>query len=65
MMDIELLVIKDYSQVFMILKFDLIMFIVLGVSVFKIIIVVGSNGVKYKQLVKGGYDDFCQDVIME
>ncbi|CAK7224094.1 Serine/threonine-protein kinase tel1 [Sporothrix eucalyptigena] len=41
------------------------MSIALGVSAPKILTAVGSNGVRYKQLVKGGNDDLRQDAIME
>ncbi|CAK7263391.1 Serine/threonine-protein kinase tel1 [Sporothrix epigloea] len=41
------------------------MSIALGVSAPKILTAVGSNGVRYRQLVKGGNDDLRQDAIME
>ncbi|KAK2593343.1 Serine/threonine-protein kinase tel1 [Conoideocrella luteorostrata] len=62
---IEVSVTKDYSNVPMIAKLDPTMTIASGVSAPKIITAVGSNGVKYKQLVKGGHDDLRQDAIME
>ncbi|KAI9847011.1 MAG: Serine/threonine-protein kinase tel1 [Sclerophora amabilis] len=36
-----------------------------GVSVPKIVTAIASDGIKYKQLVKGGNDDLRQDAIME
>ncbi|CAK7564741.1 MAG: Serine/threonine-protein kinase tel1 [Sporothrix epigloea] len=41
------------------------MSIALGVSAPKILTAVGSDGVRYRQLVKGGNDDLRQDAIME
>ncbi|KIH88290.1 ataxia telangectasia mutated family protein [Sporothrix brasiliensis 5110] len=48
-----------------IVRLEPTMSIALGVSAPKILTVVGSNGVRYKQLVKGGNDDLRQDAIME
>ncbi|KAG6006598.1 Serine/threonine-protein kinase tel1 [Claviceps maximensis] len=56
---------RDYSKVPMIHKLEPTMTIASGVSAPKIITAVGSNGVKYRQLVKGGHDDLRQDAIME
>uniref|UniRef100_A0A8H7KB92 Serine/threonine-protein kinase TEL1 n=1 Tax=Bionectria ochroleuca TaxID=29856 RepID=A0A8H7KB92_BIOOC len=64
-MHIELSATKDYSKVPTILKLESSMSIASGVSAPKIITAVGTNGVKYKQLVKGGHDDLRQDAIME
>lgn len=64
-MHIELNSTKDYSHVPHIAKLEPIMTIASGVSAPKIIVAVGSNGVRYKQLVKGGHDDLRQDAIME
>ncbi|GAO14116.1 hypothetical protein UVI_02037940 [Ustilaginoidea virens] len=56
---------KDYSNVPIISKLEPNMTIASGVSAPKIITAVGSNGERYKQLVKGGHDDLRQDAIME
>lgn len=56
---------KDYSSVPHVLKLEPMMTIASGVSAPKIITAVGSDGKKYKQLVKGGHDDLRQDAIME
>ncbi|KAI9882878.1 MAG: N-terminal acetyltransferase A complex catalytic subunit ard1 [Watsoniomyces obsoletus] len=64
-MTMELRADCDYSKVPVIVKFHPEMSIANGVSAPKIITAVGSNGVKYKQLVKGGNDDLRQDSIME
>lgn len=64
-MQIELQASRDYSQVPFIAKIEPNMSIASGVSAPKIITVVGSNGERFKQLVKGGNDDLRQDAIME
>ncbi|KAK0621491.1 hypothetical protein B0T17DRAFT_608684 [Bombardia bombarda] len=64
-MQIELSAALDYSSVPMIQKFEPTMSIASGVSAPKIITAVGSNGQRFKQLVKGGNDDLRQDAIME
>ncbi|KAI1771338.1 hypothetical protein F4818DRAFT_210746 [Hypoxylon cercidicola] len=64
-MQIEVSASRDYSQVPYISKVEPSMSIASGVSAPKIITVVGSNGERYKQLVKGGNDDLRQDAIME
>lgn len=56
---------RDYSKVPVVSKLEPTMTIASGVSAPKIITAVGSNGVKYRQLVKGGHDDLRQDAIME
>ena len=56
---------QDYSDVPMIHKFEPEMSIASGVSAPKIITAVGTNGQRFKQLVKGGNDDLRQDAIME
>ncbi|KAL2017023.1 hypothetical protein VTK56DRAFT_2667 [Thermocarpiscus australiensis] len=56
---------NDYSDVPMIQKFEPEMSIASGVSAPKIITAVGTNGQRFKQLVKGGNDDLRQDAIME
>nr|6SKY_A Chain A, Serine/threonine-protein kinase Tel1 [Thermochaetoides thermophila DSM 1495]6SKY_B Chain B, Serine/threonine-protein kinase Tel1 [Thermochaetoides thermophila DSM 1495]6SKZ_A Chain A, Serine/threonine-protein kinase Tel1 [Thermochaetoides thermophila DSM 1495]6SL0_A Chain A, Serine/threonine-protein kinase Tel1 [Thermochaetoides thermophila DSM 1495]6SL0_B Chain B, Serine/threonine-protein kinase Tel1 [Thermochaetoides thermophila DSM 1495]QGA31134.1 Tel1 [Thermochaetoides thermoph len=55
----------DYSHVPMIHKFAPEMAIASGVSAPKILTAIGTDGRKYKQLVKGGNDDLRQDAIME
>jgi ataxia telangiectasia mutated family protein len=64
-MQIELSPDKDYSRIPLIQKFEPNMSIASGVSAPKIITAVGSDGNRYKQLVKGGNDDLRQDAIME
>ncbi|KAG5949538.1 hypothetical protein E4U53_005845 [Claviceps sorghi] len=56
---------RDYSRVPTVSRLEPTMTIASGVSAPKIITAVGSNGVKYRQLVKGGHDDLRQDAIME
>lgn len=62
---IELSATRDYSHVPYIVKLESHMSIASGVSAPKIITAVGSNGERFKQLVKGGNDDLRQDAIME
>ncbi|KAL2140652.1 hypothetical protein VTI28DRAFT_3548 [Corynascus sepedonium] len=64
-MQIALSASQDYSHVPMIHKFEPDMSIASGVSAPKIITAVGTNGQRFKQLVKGGNDDLRQDAIME
>ncbi|KAK4165341.1 Serine/threonine-protein kinase tel1 [Cladorrhinum sp. PSN259] len=64
-MQIPLSASQDYSDIPMIVKFDPHMSIASGVSAPKIITAIGSNGQKFRQLVKGGNDDLRQDAIME
>jgi ataxia telangiectasia mutated family protein len=64
-MQVELQADKDYSSVPVITNLDTYMTIASGVSAPKIITAIGSDGKKYKQLVKGGNDDLRQDAIME
>lgn len=64
-MQLEVAVDKDYSKVPIIARLEPEMSIASGVSAPKIITAVGTDGVKYKQLVKGGNDDLRQDAIME
>lgn len=64
-MQIELAVDRNYSHIPYISKIEPNMTIASGVSAPKIITVVGSDGERYKQLVKGGNDDLRQDAIME
>ncbi|KAJ1335593.1 serine-protein kinase ATM [Microdochium nivale] len=62
---IELSASRDYSNLPYIVKLESHMTIASGVSAPKIITAVGSNGQRFKQLVKGGNDDLRQDAIME
>lgn len=55
----------DYSNVPTVAKLDPTMSIASGVSAPKIITLIGTDGRRYKQLVKGGHDDLRQDAIME
>ncbi|KAK4175025.1 putative serine/threonine-protein kinase TEL1 [Triangularia setosa] len=64
-MQMELSPTCDYKHIPMIVKFDPYMSIASGVSAPKILTAVGSDGRRYKQLVKGGNDDLRQDAIME
>ncbi|KAI0128353.1 phosphatidylinositol 3 [Xylariales sp. AK1849] len=64
-MQIELSPNKDYSNIPHVIKLEPSMTIASGVSAPKIITLVGSNGKRFKQLVKGGSDDLRQDAIME
>lgn len=64
-MQLELAADGDYSKVPIIAKLEPQMSIASGVSAPKIITAVGSDGNRYKQLVKGGNDDLRQDAIME
>ncbi|OAQ99493.1 hypothetical protein LLEC1_02257 [Akanthomyces lecanii] len=64
-MHVEIRACKDYSTVPTIAKLEPTMTIAGGVSAPKIITAIGTNGKKYKQLVKGGHDDLRQDAIME
>ncbi|KAL7626805.1 Serine/threonine-protein kinase tel1 [Parahypoxylon ruwenzoriense] len=64
-MQMELSPCLDYSHIPYISKVEPNMSIASGVSAPKIITVVGTNGERFKQLVKGGNDDLRQDAIME
>ncbi|KAJ2984709.1 hypothetical protein NUW58_g5918 [Xylaria curta] len=64
-MQIELSATRDYSDVPLVTKLEPTMTIASGVSAPKIITIIGSNGERFKQLVKGGNDDLRQDAIME
>jgi len=64
-MQVELQADKDYSSIVLITNLDTYMTIASGMSAPKIITAIGSDGKKYKQLVKGGNDDLRQDAIME
>ncbi|GKT53761.1 phosphatidylinositol 3 [Colletotrichum tofieldiae] len=64
-MQLEVSATKDYSDVPIIERLEPQMSIASGVSAPKIITAIGSDGKKYRQLVKGGNDDLRQDAIME
>ncbi|KAI0862621.1 phosphatidylinositol 3 [Xylaria cubensis] len=64
-MQIELSAARDYSKVPLVTKIEPTMTIASGVSAPKIITIIGSNGERFRQLVKGGNDDLRQDAIME
>lgn len=64
-LQIELASDRDYSHVPHVSKVEPSMSIASGVSAPKIITLVGSDGRRYRQLVKGGSDDLRQDAIME
>ncbi|KAL2821528.1 hypothetical protein BJX63DRAFT_378450 [Aspergillus granulosus] len=64
-MKIEIRVDCDYSDVPKLVKYLPEFTIASGVSAPKIVTAFASNGVRYKQLFKGGNDDLRQDAIME
>ncbi|KAI1154204.1 phosphatidylinositol 3 [Nemania diffusa] len=64
-MQIELSATCDYSTIPLATKLEPTMTIASGVSAPKIITIIGSNGERFRQLVKGGNDDLRQDAIME
>ncbi|ORY59219.1 uncharacterized protein BCR38DRAFT_477485 [Pseudomassariella vexata] len=64
-LQMELSANRDYSRVPYVIKIEPNMTIASGVSAPKIITLVGNNGERFKQLVKGGNDDLRQDAIME
>jgi serine-protein kinase ATM len=64
-LQIELAADMDYSHVPNVAQLDPTMTIASGVSAPKIITAIGTDGQRYKQLVKGGNDDLRQDAIME
>jgi serine-protein kinase ATM len=64
-LQLELAFDKDYSRVPLIVKLEPTMTIASGISAPKIVTAIGSDGQKYRQLVKGGNDDLRQDAIME
>ncbi|RDA91070.1 hypothetical protein CP533_3057 [Ophiocordyceps camponoti-saundersi (nom. inval.)] len=64
-MHLDVSVTKDYSELPHMVKLESTMTIASGISAPKIITAVGSDGIRYKQLVKGGNDDLRQDAIME
>lgn len=56
---------RDYSNLPRIVGFKPKMTIASGISAPKILTAIGSDGLHYKQLFKGGNDDLRQDAIME
>ncbi|KAI1176265.1 phosphatidylinositol 3 [Nemania sp. FL0916] len=64
-MQIELSAACDYSNIPLAAKLDPNITIAGGVSAPKIITIIGSNGERFRQLVKGSSDDLRQDAIME
>lgn len=64
-LQMELAADRDYSKVPVIVKLEPQMSIASGLSAPKIINAVGSDGKRYRMLVKGGNDDLRQDAIME
>ncbi|CEJ94936.1 Putative Ataxia telangiectasia mutated [[Torrubiella] hemipterigena] len=64
-MHIEVSATRNYSHIPMVAKVDSTMTIASGISAPKIITLVGTDGKRYKQLVKGSHDDLRQDAIME
>ncbi|RDW94766.1 hypothetical protein BP5796_00529 [Coleophoma crateriformis] len=64
-MQIEIAADLNYSKVPIMTGLDPTMSIATGVSAPKIITAIGSNGRRFRQLVKGGNDDLRQDAIME
>ncbi|KAJ5489042.1 Serine/threonine-protein kinase tel1 [Penicillium diatomitis] len=64
-MKIELRADLDYSGIPSIQRFSSDFTLASGVSAPKIVTAVGTDGIRYKQLFKGGNDDLRQDAIME
>ncbi|KAL4941065.1 hypothetical protein BDV06DRAFT_195262 [Aspergillus oleicola] len=64
-MKIDIRVDCDYSDVPKLVRYQPEFTIASGVSAPKIVTAIASNGVRYKQLFKGGNDDLRQDAIME
>ncbi|KKK13811.1 hypothetical protein ARAM_005379 [Aspergillus rambellii] len=64
-MKIEIRIDCDYSDVPKLTRYYPEFTIASGVSAPKIVTAVASNGLRYKQLFKGGNDDLRQDAIME
>lgn len=64
-MKIELRPDCDYRNVPVVAKFEPQFTVASGISMPKIITATGTDGLKYKQLFKGGSDDLRQDSIME
>ena len=62
---IELRADCDYSKIPLIARFQPEFTVASGISMPKILTAVGTDGLKYKQLFKGGNDDLRQDSIME
>ncbi|KAL4968895.1 DNA-binding protein kinase TEL1 [Aspergillus stella-maris] len=64
-MKIDIRVDCDYNDVPKLVRYQSEFTIASGVSAPKIVTAIASNGVRYKQLFKGGNDDLRQDAIME
>ncbi|KAL4802065.1 hypothetical protein BDV18DRAFT_147456 [Aspergillus unguis] len=64
-MKIDIRIDCDYSDVPKLAKYMPEFTVASGVSAPKIVTAIASNGVRYKQLFKGGNDDLRQDAIME
>ncbi|KAL4887390.1 hypothetical protein BJY04DRAFT_212427 [Aspergillus karnatakaensis] len=64
-MKIDIRIDCDYSDVPKLVRFLPDFTVASGVSAPKIVTALASNGVRYKQLFKGGNDDLRQDAIME
>ncbi|KAL4957717.1 hypothetical protein BDW69DRAFT_180363 [Aspergillus filifer] len=64
-MKIDIRVDCDYSDVPKLVRYQSEFTIASGVSAPKIVTAIASNGIRYKQLFKGGNDDLRQDAIME
>ncbi|KAL4930851.1 DNA-binding protein kinase TEL1 [Aspergillus undulatus] len=64
-MKIDIRIDCDYSDVPKLVRYQPEFTVASGVSAPKIVTAIASNGVRYKQLFKGGNDDLRQDAIME
>ena len=64
-MSIDLRADCNYDNVTVIAKFQSEFTLAGGISMPKIVTALGTDGIKYKQLFKGGNDDLRQDAIME
>ncbi|PKY03552.1 serine/threonine-protein kinase tel1 [Aspergillus campestris IBT 28561] len=64
-MNIDIRADCDYSDVPKLVRYHPEFTVASGVSAPKIVTAVASNGIRYKQLFKGGNDDLRQDAIME
>ena len=64
-MEVQLRPDRNYSSVTVIAKFQSEFSTATGISAPKIVTAIGTDGMKYKQLLKSGHDDLRQDAIME
>ena len=64
-MTVELRADCNYDGIVVIAKFQPDFTVAGGISMPKIVTAIGTDGLKYKQLFKGGNDDLRQDAIME